>query len=93
MRWVKSQTDMLLPLLRHLRAELGEEKANELVYPVLRESMKKWVAEFASKDSGDPIKDFYDTSDRFEQTFEGDVDYDVLKHDDAAFDLNVTRCR
>jgi len=28
-----------------------------------------------------------------EETFEGDVDYDVLRSDDKKFDLNVTRCR
>jgi len=93
MQWVKTQTDLLVPLLRHLRAELGEEKANTLVYPVLREYMKKWISEFASKESDSPIKNFLKTSEMLEETFEGDVDYDVLKNDDDNFDLNVTRCR
>ena len=93
MQWVKSQTDVLIPLLRHLRAELGEEKANALVYPVLREYMKTWISEFASKESDKPIENFFKTSAKIEETFEGDVDYDVLKNDDENFDLNVTRCR
>ena len=41
MQRVKSQTDVLVPLLKHLRAELGAAKANALVYPVLRNYMKK----------------------------------------------------
>ena len=93
MRWVKTQTDMLIPLLRHLRTELGEAQANALVYPALREYMKQWVADYASKESEDPIENFFDTSDRLEKTFEGDVDFDVLRQDDETFDLNVTRCR
>ena len=93
MQWVKTQTDVLIPLLRHIRAELGEEKGNALVYPVLREYMKKWIAEYASKESDDPIENFFKTSGRIEKTFEGDVDYDVLKQDDETFDLNVTHCR
>ena len=93
MQWVKSQTDVLVPLLQHLRSELGEEKANALVYPVLREYVKKWISEFASKESDNPIKNFFKTSEMLEETFEGDVDYDVLKNDDENFDLNVTRCR
>ncbi len=93
MQWVKSQTDVLVPLLRHLRAELGDERANSLVYPALREYMRKWISEFASKDSDNPIENFFKTSDRLEETFEGDVDYDVLQQDDESFDLNVTRCR
>jgi hypothetical protein len=93
MQWVKSQTEVLIPLLRHIRAELGEEKGNALVYPVLREYMKKWISEFASKESDNPIENFFKTSDMLEETFEGDVDYDVLKNDDENLDLNVTRCR
>ena len=93
MRWVKTQTDVLIPLLRHIRAQLGESEGNALVYPVLREYMKKWVREFASKASDDPIRNFNETSDRLDETFEGDVDYDVLKQDDTTFDFNVTRCR
>ncbi len=93
MQWVKTQTDVLVPLLRHLRTELGEEKANALVYPALREHMKKWISEFASNESDDPVKNFIKTSEMLEETFKGDVDYDVLKNDDEGLDLNVTRCR
>ena len=93
MHWVKTQIDVLVPLLRHLRAELGEEKANDLVYPALRDYMKKWVFEFASNESNDPIENFSKTSEMLEETFEGDVDYDVLKDDDDCLELNVTRCR
>ena len=92
MRWVKTQTDVLVPLLRHLRSKLGETEANALVYPVLREYMKNWVAEFASKESNDPIENFRSTSERLDALFEGDVDWDVLKDDDQDFDFNVTRC-
>ena len=93
MQWVKSQTDVLIPILRHLRAELGEEKANALVYPVLREYMKKWISGFASKESDNPIENFFKTSEMLEKTYEGDVEYDVLKNNDEKLDLNVTRCR
>ena len=93
MQWVRTQTDVLVPLLRHLRSELGEEEANALVYPVLRKYMKTWVSEFASKESDSPIENFFKTSELLEETFEGDVDYDVLKNDDENFDFNVTRCR
>lgn len=93
MQWVKTQTDVLVPLLRHLRAELGEEKANDLVYPVLREYMKTWIAEFASEESDNPVENFIKTSEKLEETFEGDVDFDVLVEDDRNFDLNVTRCK
>lgn len=93
MQRVKTQTAVLIPLLRHLRAELGEAEANALVYPVLRDYMKKWIAEFASTESDNPIENFHKTSDMLETMYEGDVDYDILKNDDEKLDLNVTGCR
>jgi len=93
MQRVKTQTEVLVPLLQHLRTELGEVKANELVYPVLRDYMRKWIAEFASTESDDPIENFHATSDKLETMFEGDVDYDILKNDNVSLDLNITSCR
>jgi hypothetical protein len=93
MQRVKQQTEVLLPLLRHLRAELGTERANDLVYPVLRRMTRQWIAEFASSESDDPIENFQKTSELHLATFEGDVDMDVLKADDQGLDVNVTGCR
>jgi hypothetical protein len=55
--------------------------------------MKMWIAEFASTESNDPIKNFHATSEELGTMFEGDVDYDILKNDDVNLDLNVTSCR
>ena len=93
MQRVKTQTEVLVPLLRHLRAELGEAEANALVYPVLREYMKNWIAEFASTESDNPIENFHKTDERLQSMYEGDIDYDLLKDDGERLDLDVTRCR
>ena len=93
MQRVKLQTEVLLPLLRNLRAELGEEKANDLVYPVLRRMTKDWIAEIASSESADPIENFRKTSELHLTSFEGDVDMDVLRADDERLEVNVTGCR
>ena len=93
MQRVKSQTDVLVPLLKHLRAELGAAKANALVYPVLRNYMKNWIADFASTDSANPIENFHNTSARLEATFEGDVEETVLRDNDEGLHFNVTSCR
>ena len=58
MRRVKAQAEVLVPLLRHLRAELGEEKANALVYPVLRDYSRTWAEAFASSESKNPVENF-----------------------------------
>ena len=93
MRRVRSQAEVLVPLLRHLRAELGEAKANELVYPALRDAMKKWIAELASSDSDNPVENFRKTSDVFEAMYDGDVEYETLRDDGERWDFDVSGCR
>ena len=93
MQRVRSQVEVLVPLLRHLRAELGEVKANELVYPALREAMKKWIVEIASSDSDNPVENFKRTSDTFETMYDGDVEYETLRDDDERWDLDMYACR
>ena len=92
MQRVKTQTEVLIPLLRHLRAELGEAEANALVYPVLRDYMRNWIAEFASKESDNPIENFQKTDEKLQTMYEGDIAYDILNNDDEKLDLNVTSC-
>ena len=93
MQRVRSQVEVLVPLLRHLRAELGEVKANELVYPALREAMKEWIVEIASSDSDNPVENFKRTSDTFETMYDGDVEYETLRDDDERWDLDMYACR
>ncbi len=93
MQRVKLQSEVLVPLLQHLRAELGSEKANALVYPVLRRCTKEWVTEFASSESEDPLENFQKTSELHLANYEGDVDRDVLKSDSEHLDVDVTGCR
>ena len=93
MQRVKTQCEVLIPLLRHLRVELGEAEANALVYPVLRDTTKKWISEFASRESEDPVENFHKTDEKLQTLYEGDVDYDILKNDRENLDLNITSCR
>jgi hypothetical protein len=47
MERVRLQTEALVPLLRHLHSELGDEAANGLVYPALCSCMKNGMAELS----------------------------------------------
>ena len=93
MQRVKAQAEVLVPLLHHLRAELGEDRANDLVYPALRDYVRKWTSDMASFDFDDPIENWRKTSETLEAQFEGDVDYEVLRDDAEGMDFNVTGCR
>lgn len=92
MQRVEVQTEVLVPLLHHLRSELGEEVANELVYPVLRDSMKDWIASIAATD-GNPTENWRETSDKVATMFIGDLDLKVVEQDDRTLSVDVTRCR
>ena len=93
MQRVKSQAEVLVPLLRHLRVELGEERANELVYPAIRDAVKKWIAGISSSHSEDPIENFRKTSDILEAMYDGDVEYETLRDDDERWEMDISRCR
>lgn len=93
MQRVKLQAEVLVPVLRHLRAELGESAANALIFPVIRARMKTWIAELASSSTGNPIEDWQTTSDRLEALFQGDVDWTVVEHDEDRLHFDVTACR
>jgi predicted ArsR family transcriptional regulator len=89
---VKIQAQVLVPLVRTLQAELGEERANALVRKSLGAIYRQfgeawWRAQGASK-----------FEKRLSTTFEtfaaGDaLDYEIVRQTTDTFELNVTGCR
>jgi len=89
---VKIQAQVLVPLVRTLQAELGEERANALVRQSLGALYRQfgetwWRAQGASK-----FNEKLGTA--FEKFAAGDaLDYEVVKQTADTFELNVTGCR
>ena len=89
---VKIQAQVLVPLVRTLQAELGEERANALVRKSLGALYRQfgeawWRAQGASK-----LDERLSTA--FETFAAGDaLDYEVVKQTTDTFELNVTGCR
>jgi hypothetical protein len=89
---VKLQAQVLVPLVRALQAELGEERANAIVRKALGDQYRKygdkwWRAQQAG-----------DLGDRMAVAFEefaggAALKYDVLRKTPDAFEVNVTECR
>jgi len=89
---VRIQAQVLVPLVRALRAELGEEKANALVRSALgdvyRRFGEEWWRTRKSNDLGENM------ASAFRAFGAGNaLEYQVLKKTPGAFDVNVTRCR
>ena len=89
---VKIQAQVLVPLVRVLQAELGEERANAIVRKALaglyRNYGEKWSRMQGARNLGDKV------ASAFEMYAAGDaLDYEVIKQAPDAFEVNVTGCR
>ena len=89
---VKIQAQVLVPLVRTLQAELGEERANALVRqslgPLYRQLGDAWWRARGASTFGEKL------SKSFETFAAGNaLDYEVVKQTTDTFELNVTGCR
>jgi hypothetical protein len=89
---VKIQAGVLVPLIKALQTELGEERANAIVRNALGDLYRgygeKWWKSHGSGNLGTSM------ATAFDGFAAGDaLDYDVLKQTPEAFEVNVTGCR
>ena len=90
--YVKIQAQVLVPLVKALQAELGEERANAIVRKSLGELYRKfgeqWWQKQGARNMGEKMAAAFGTF------AAGDaLDYEVVKKDAEAFEVNVTGCR
>ena len=89
---VKIQAQVLVPLVKTLQAELGEERANAIVRKALgnlyRRYGEKWWRTQGARDLGEKM------ASAFDMFAAGDaLDYEVVKQAADTFEINVTQCR
>jgi len=89
---VKIQAQVLVPLIKSLRAELGEERANAIIRKALGDMYRKvgerWWRKRGGSDLGETMASAFDTF------AAGDaLTYEVVKEAPDAFDVNITGCR
>jgi hypothetical protein len=89
---VKIQAQVLVPLVKALQAELGEDRANAIVRQALGPQYRRLGDRWWQAQRGDSIGDKLASS--FAQFAAGDaLDYEVVQRTADSFDANVTRCR
>lgn len=88
----KIQAQMLVPLVKALQAELGEERANAIVRKALGDMFRALGEKFwRAQGPGDLGANM---GSAFEKFAAGDaLDYDVIRASPDAFEANVTGCR
>ena len=88
----KIQAQVLVPLVKALQAELGEQRANTIVRKALGDLYRKYGEEWWCKQGAHDLEKKLASA--FEVFATGNaLDYEVLKQAPDAFDVNVTGCR
>ena len=90
---VKAQSEVLVPVLKLLRKELGEKRANELVYGALRDWSRNAFASAGSKKKGSGYQIWSAMDEELAKLTGDDISYETLREDSEALDLNVTSCK
>jgi hypothetical protein len=90
---VKIQAQVIVPLLKALRTELGEERANKLVTTALREWSRDMFLRIGALMPGTPREKWEALNAAAMPRIGADVDFQMLKQEPEAMEFNVTGCR
>ena len=90
----KIQAQVLMPVLNAVRAELGKERANQLVIDALRAWSRERFVRLGAQISGSP-KVKYDTvwAMNAPRILANDLEIETIKSQPEEQEFNVTRCR
>ena len=89
----RMQAQVLLPVLRALRAELGKDKADALVKQALRDWSKELFAAIGDSIEGSPRRKWATIQSVWGEVSGREVEVEILRHDKEAMEIDVTRCR
>ncbi len=87
------QAQVLVPVLRALRSELGKEKADALVKQALRGWSKQLFADLGDGVDGSPRRKWAAMHTAMAEITEQDVTVEMRRHDKGALEFDITRCR
>jgi predicted ArsR family transcriptional regulator len=87
------QAQVLVPMLRALRAELGREKADAIVKQALRDWSKQLFAAIGDGVDGGPRRKWGTMHTAMAEITERDVTVEMRRHDKEALEFDITQCR
>jgi hypothetical protein len=90
---LKFEVGVLVPVLKELRKEFGEERVNRIALEALRERMREFYRRFAETLPGSP-REKYETLGKINGPRIGnDVDFQPIKSEPGLQEVNITGCR
>jgi L-2-amino-thiazoline-4-carboxylic acid hydrolase len=87
------QAQVLVPVLRALRTELGKDKADAIVKQALREWSRALFAAIGAQVEGSKRRKWATVQSAWNEVSAPDVEFTTLRHDEEAMEFDVTRCR
>jgi hypothetical protein len=87
------QAQVLVPVLRALRTELGKDKADALVKQALRDWSRQLFAAIGEDIAGSPRRKWATVQSAWNEVSAREVEFEMLRHDKEALEFDVTRCR
>ena len=87
------QAQVLVPVLRALRAELGKERADAIVAQALRGWSKALFAAIGDGIVGNPRRKWATLQAAWAEISEPHVAAEIRRHDNEVFDVDITQCR
>jgi len=90
---VKMQAQVLVPVLKALRAELGKERADRLVTIALREWSRAMFLRIGARTPGTPAEKWAALNAASMPRIGADIDINVLEGGPGTMEFNVTGCR
>ncbi len=89
----RMQAQVLVPVLRALRAELGKDKADAIVKQALRDWSKQLFAAIGDGIEGSPRRKWATMQSALDEVTGKEVEFEVRRHDKEVLEFDVTRCR
>jgi hypothetical protein len=89
----KIQAQVLVPVMRALRAELGRDKADALVKGALRDWSKQIFADIADGIDASPRRKFAAMNTALADVTEREVTFDMHRRDKQALEFDIKTCR
>ncbi len=90
---IKIQAQVIVPLLKVLRTELGEERANTLVAKASRDWVRDLFLGMGERMPGSPREKWEALHAELLPRIGADIDIEVLRQEPQAHEFNVTGCR
>lgn len=87
------QAQVLVPVLRALRAELGKDKADAIVKQALRDWSQQLFVSIGDGIEGSPRRKWATIQSTWGEISGREVEVETRRHDKEALDIDVTRCR